>query len=139
MNSSMRRASVTLMYCSTEKPRTAPPKRGGKAETSKRVIGPMPLSPRRMAAQASATLPPTGQIRPRPVTTTRRLLTATSNRNWQTRRHGRRQQGWNSGFVAAFADVIDRLLYGGNFLGVFVRDLDLELLLQRHDQFDGVE
>ncbi len=74
----MRRASLTDMYCSTSKPRTAPPKRVGKAETSKRVIGPMPLSPRRIAAQASATVLPTGQTRPRPVMTTRRLLTVVS-------------------------------------------------------------
>ena len=52
MNSSMRRASFGVMYCVISNPRTAPPKRTGNAETSNRVIGPMPLSPRTMASQA---------------------------------------------------------------------------------------
>ena len=71
----MRRASLADMYWSTSKSRTAPPKRTGNADTSKRVIGPMPLSPRRMASQAELTVLPTGETIPRPVTTTRRLLT----------------------------------------------------------------
>ena len=75
MNSSMRRASFGEMYCVTSKPRTAPPKRTGNADTSKRVIGPIPLSPLKMASQADFTVLPTGEMMPRPVTTTRRLLT----------------------------------------------------------------
>src|SRR5579862_3076668 len=75
MNSSMRRASFGEMYSSTTKPRTAPPKRTGNADTSNRVIGPMPLSPFKMASQADFTVLPTGEMMPRPVTTTRRLLT----------------------------------------------------------------
>ena len=51
-----------------------PPKRTGKAETSKRVIGPMPLSPARMASHALARAAD-GRDDPEPVTTTRRLLT----------------------------------------------------------------
>src|SRR6185503_3269927 len=75
MNSSMRRASFGEMYSPTSNPRTAPPKRTGNAETSKRVIGLIPLSPFRMASQADFTVLPTGEMMPRPVTTTRRLLT----------------------------------------------------------------
>src|SRR5579871_2609236 len=75
MNSSMRRASFGSMYSFTSKPCTAPPKRTGNAETSKRVIGPIPLFPFRMASQADFTVLPTGEMMPRPVTTTRRLLT----------------------------------------------------------------
>ena len=75
MNSSMRRASFGGMYCATSKSRTWPPKRAGKADTSKRVTGPMPLSPRSTASHALATVLPTGETIPRPVTTTRRLLT----------------------------------------------------------------
>src|ERR1700740_3535087 len=75
MNSSMRRASFGVMYCPTSKSRTEPPKRTGKAETSNFVIGPMPLSPRRIASHADLTVLPTGEMMPRPVTTTRRLLT----------------------------------------------------------------
>src|SRR5215475_13138877 len=69
MNSSMRRASFGGMYCAMSKSRTWPPKRAGKAETSKRVTGPMPLSPRRMASHADWTVLPTGDTTPRPVTT----------------------------------------------------------------------
>jgi hypothetical protein len=36
-------------------------------------------------------------------------------------------------------DVIDRLLDGGNFFGVFVGDFGLELFFQRHDEFDRIE
>src|ERR1700744_3963400 len=75
INSSMRRASFGVMYCVTSKSRTEPPKRTGKADTSNLVMGPIPLSPRRTASQADLTVLPTGEMMPRPVTTTRRLLT----------------------------------------------------------------
>src|SRR6202048_5364746 len=75
MNSSIRRASFGVMYCVTSKSRTEPPKRTGKADTSNLVIGPMPLSPLTMVSQADFTVLPTGEMMPRPVTTTRRLLT----------------------------------------------------------------
>jgi hypothetical protein len=39
------------------------------------VIGPMPLRPLRILSQALGTVLPTGEMIPRPVTTTRRLLT----------------------------------------------------------------
>src|SRR5690606_25807827 len=35
--------------------------------------------------------------------------------------------------------VVDRLLDRRDLFGLFVRDLGLELVLERHDQFDGVE
>src|SRR5258707_11716434 len=75
MNSSIRRASFGVMYCVTSKSRTEPPKRTGKADTSNLVMGPMPLWPLTMASQADLTVLPTGEMMPRPVTTTRRLLT----------------------------------------------------------------
>src|ERR1700719_811771 len=75
MNSSIRRASFGVMYCVTSKSRTEPPKRTGKADTSNLVIGPMPLSPRTTVSHADLTVLPTGEMIPRPVTTTRRLLT----------------------------------------------------------------
>jgi hypothetical protein len=40
-----------------------------------RVIGAMPLLPLRIASHAEGTVLPTGEMIPRPVTTTRRLLT----------------------------------------------------------------
>src|SRR6202022_547042 len=75
MNSSIRRASFGVMYCVTSNSRTEPPKRTGKADTSNLVIGPIPLWPLTMASQADLTVLPTGEMMPRPVTTTRRLLT----------------------------------------------------------------
>src|SRR3546814_10541810 len=36
-------------------------------------------------------------------------------------------------------DVVDRLLHGGDLLGFLVGNLALELFLEGHDQFDGVE
>src|SRR5712672_2241464 len=75
MNSSIRRASFDVMYWVTSKSRTEPPKRTGKADTSNLVIGPIPLWPFTTASQADLTVLPTGEMMPRPVTTTRRLLT----------------------------------------------------------------
>src|ERR1035438_9368653 len=36
-------------------------------------------------------------------------------------------------------DVIDGLLNGRDFFGILVRDLGLEFLFERHDQFDSVQ
>src|SRR5262249_29007282 len=47
--------------------------------------------------------------------------------------------GCSSRLGTPLADVIDRLLDGGNFLGVLIWNLDLDPLLQRHDQLDSVE
>src|SRR5580700_11943308 len=107
MNSSMRRASLGGMYCATSKSRTCPPKRVGNADTSKRVTGPMPLSPRSAASHADETVLPTGDTTPRPVTTTRRLLTRYP--------FGAR---CDSGLAAAFVDVVDGLVDGRDLLSV---------------------
>src|SRR5215472_15545266 len=129
MKSSMRRASLGGRYWPTSKSRTWPPKRTGNADTSKRVTGPMPLSPRRIASHADWTVLPTGDTIPRPVTTTRRLLTPESCL----------VRAWPSGLGAALVDVVDGLVDGGDLLGVLVGNLDLELLFEGHHQLDGVE
>src|ERR1700683_1302423 len=36
-------------------------------------------------------------------------------------------------------DVVDRILHGANFLRVFVRNFDAEILFQSHHEFDGIE
>ena len=41
--------------------------------------------------------------------------------------------------AATLVDVVDRLVDGGDLLGVLVRDLDLEFLFESHDQLDRVE
>src|SRR6476646_8435057 len=89
----------------------------------------MPLSPFRIADHASAIVLPIGQTMPRPVMTTRRLLNLARTQAFPR----------GSGLVAAFGDVVDGLLDGGYFFCVFVRDLDLELFLEGHDEFDRIE
>src|ERR1700730_7583665 len=160
MNSSIRRASFGVMYCVTSNSRTEPPKRTGKADTSNLVIGPMPLSPRTMASQADFTVLPTGEMMPRPVTTTRRLLTrylyedpgeegarapcvakiensvaipATVETGPDT------PYVLRSGFGTTIVDVLNGLLDRGDFLGVLIGNLDLEFFFQSHDQLDCVE
>src|SRR5579863_8195314 len=114
MKSSMRRASLGGMYWATSKSRTAPPKRTGNADTSKRVTGAMPLSPRSTASHADWTVLPTGDTIPSPVTTTRRLLTRFPVAPAAT-----------SGLAAALVDVVDGLVDGRDLLSVLVRDFDL--------------
>src|SRR3569833_926493 len=155
MNSSIRRASFGGMYSPTSNPRTAPPKRSGNAETSKRVIGLIPLSPFKMASQADFTVRPTGEMMPRPVTTTRRLLTrylyeaqemerpqppyraAVALQPVRNRAQLRTQR--ESGLVAALVDVFDHQLHRGDLFGVLIRNLDLDLLFENHDELDGNE
>src|SRR5579862_9232816 len=113
MKSSMRRASFDVMYCPTSKSRTCPPKRTGNADTSKRVIGPIPLSPRRMESQADTTLLPTGETMPRPVMTTRRLLTRylyEGSNEGGTRGSGALEERAESGLGAPLVDVLDGLV-----------------------------
>src|SRR3979409_1119167 len=138
MNSSIRRASFGVMYCVTSNSRTEPPKRTGKADTSNLVIGPMPLSPRTMASQADLTVLPTGEMMPRPVTTTRRLLTRylyeeTADGGGagecvpaavETGLDAPNRAGL--GFSAAIVDVLDGLLDCSDLLGVLIGNLDLE-------------
>ena len=79
MKRSMRRASLAGMYVETSKSGTLPAMVQGKPVVSKRVMGPMPLRPASAADQLPATLLPSGDNMPRPVTTTRRLLKASTS------------------------------------------------------------
>ncbi len=79
MKRSMRRASLAGMYFVTSKPGMLPAMVHGKPVVSNRVIGPMPLFPDSAADQLSATVLPRGESMPRPVTTTRRLLKASTS------------------------------------------------------------
>src|SRR5690606_23544633 len=139
----------------TSKSRTSPAMRTGKPEASKRVIGPMPGRPATIASQAAGTPIPTGETMPRPVTTTRRRdmgETGSIGRECgaaragrrappgtRRRRQARRDAAGPALLLQVRADVGDRLLDGGDLLRFLVRDLGLELLLERHHQFDGVE
>src|SRR5689334_847391 len=142
MNGSMRRASFGAMYCATSKPTTSPAKRVANGVASMRVMGLMPLLPARMAAQAVAMSLPTGETIPSPVTTTRRLDTLSSllSRNDAGVGHSLTPPSMEriSG-LAAIRDVADCLAHGGDLLGIFVRDFDLEFFFERHHQFDRVQ
>src|SRR6185437_4201193 len=139
MKSSMRLASLVVRYWLTSKPRTCPPMRTGNFETSKRVTGPMPLRPLRMASHAAATVLPTGETMPRPVTTTRRLLTVSMDCARRLSAGAREDRRRRSALVPPLVDVVDRLMHRGDLFRVLVRYLDLELLLERHHEFDRVQ
>src|SRR5581483_11792816 len=124
-----------------------PAMRDGKPVASKRVIGPMPERPARIASHAVATPMPTGETMPRPVTTTRRRFMRMSAEG-RGRRVTRALAVWRArrrpatGRVLLLdvrADVVDRLLHGGDLLGLLIRYLGLEFLLERHHELHRIE
>src|SRR5688572_6583997 len=124
MKVSMRRASFGVMYGATSKPFTSPAIWLERREGSKRVTRVMPDLPATALCQASATVLPSGQTMPRPVTTTLRRLTS-----W-----------WGAGLgLGVRLDVVDGLLHRRDLLRFLVRDLGLELFFQRHDELDRVK
>ena len=36
-------------------------------------------------------------------------------------------------------DVFDGIANGGHFLGIFIRDFDVEFFFERHNQFDRIQ
>src|SRR5918996_2148900 len=122
MKMSMRRASLGDMYGATSKPFTSPAIWLESRDASNLEMRVMPDLPARALDQASATVFPIGLTIPSPVTTTLRRLTAAG-----------------SLCFGVGLDVVDGLLDGGDLLGLFVRDLGVELLFERHHELDGVE
>src|SRR5208283_521404 len=88
-------------------------------DASKLVMRSTPLWPASSAFHVSATLLPTAQMVPIPVTTTRRCKLL---RSFRVR-----------------VDVIHCILDGADLLRVFVGNLDFEGLFESHDQLDRVE
>src|SRR5579875_2248544 len=92
-------------------------------------MGAMPLAPARSWRHTSGAVLPTPHSSPRPVTTTLRA------------------DAWSNVaclnvLLAAFRvllDVVDRVLYGLDLLGVLVGNLEVEGFLKLHHQFDHVE
>src|SRR5437867_7663305 len=106
---------------SASNPRTSPAIRLPNFDASNRVIGPIPLWPSMRAVQVASVPTPHGVIRPTPVTTTRlfkRLLHF---------------------LLEVLVDVSDRVADRRDLLRVLVADLEVELLLERHDELDRVE
>src|SRR5665213_370465 len=89
----------------------------------------MPERPASRFCQPSATLLPTGLMSPSPVTTTRR----------EPMRENASPTVPFSGRLLMLLRVVDRELHGGDLLRLFVGDLDAELVLERHHEFDRVE
>src|SRR5919108_318118 len=123
---SRRRASFLSTYLSSSKFRTSPAIRVGNwnsplavfASASNLVMGPTPDLPSLSADQNSSTVLPTGVSAPSPVTTTRGISTMR---------------------LRVVLDVLDRVADRHDLLRILVRDLDVEILLQGHDELDGVE
>src|SRR5882672_3238392 len=89
------------------------------ADASNPVMRSTPFLPASKPGHTSAVVLPTAQSRPRPVMTTRRAKLLACLR--------------------VLADVLDRIRYGADLLGVFVGNLDIEGLFESHDQFHRIE
>src|SRR3954469_25179044 len=133
--------SFFSMNRSGSKSFTSAAKRVENADASNRVIGPMPLRPARSDSQVASVPMPTEDTSPMPVTTTRLLnlppprVTARTARNAPARLPQRRLLL----VLGVRLDVLDGFLDARDLLGVLVRDLDPELLLERHHEFHRVE
>src|SRR6476469_4333927 len=73
MKRSERRVSLGCIQSDDTNPFTSEAIRVGRRDASNLVLGPTPLTPRVRLPHASATVLPTGETRPSPVTTTLRF------------------------------------------------------------------
>src|SRR4051794_28987452 len=105
------------MYLSGSKPFTSQAKRTDSFCGSNFVIGAAPGVPASSAVQVDSTSVPTGVTSPRPVTTTRRAKLLPD----------------------LLVEVIHGVADGAQLLGVLVRDVDVELLLERHHELHRVQ
>src|SRR5215469_3033557 len=115
------------------------------------VIGPAPLFDARIFFQLVSTSPPSGVTRPRPVTTTRRIIytpvnptktnglpLCSGNRSCRlSRRNSAARSVPRSALV--LVDIVDRVANRRDLLRGVVRDLDPEFLFEGHDKLDNVE
>src|SRR6185312_3465497 len=118
------RASFFSTKFSGSKFFTSAAKVTGKPVASNPWMGAMPLTPARRFRQISGAEFPTPQIKPRPVTTTLRVIF------------------WVKALFASFRglfvllDVFDCVLHGLDLLGILVRDFQIEGFLKLHHQFN---
>src|SRR5947208_8270768 len=117
-NRSKRRISFLSRNWAGSKPLTSQANFTGLWTGSKRVIGPAPDRPAMRPSQVLWTLVPSGVTVPRPVIATRRRIRL---------------------FPHLLVQVLQRLPYRAQLLGLLVGDVDVEFLLEGHDQFDGIE
>src|SRR6185369_16616912 len=110
------------------KPFTSPANLHAKLLASNCVMRSMPGLPASRLDQDSATVLPTGLTHPRPVTTTRRLVMGPNLSNCRG----------PSGLLVGVG-VVDSVLHRRDLFGVLVRNLDPELVLERHHQLHRVE
>src|SRR6266508_1028651 len=132
MNGSIRLISFLSMNCSGSNPFTSAAMVVEKSFASNRVIGPTPDFPARIASHVAWTPTPRGVIAPSPVTTTLRM---------SFRPPGPPAVGacraWTLFLVRR--DELDDVVHRLDLLGFLVGDLDPELLLHLHHEFDDVE
>src|SRR5207253_7164846 len=117
-NRSKRRTSFLSMYCAGLNAFTSQANFTGLRAGSNRVIGPAPDRPATRPSQVLWTLVPSGVTTPRPVIATRRRIPL---------------------FPHLLVQVLQRLPHRAQLLGLLVGDVDVELLLEGHDQLDGIE
>src|SRR5688572_24689157 len=113
----------------------------------------MPLLPAQTFSHISSTLSPSDVTTPRPVTTTRRLfmkrcpLSVVRRQSCSPSRTGSANCTTDHGqlttdpslLVCVLLDVVDGLTHGLDLLGLLVGDRELELVLELHHEFYGVE
>src|SRR5687768_11178484 len=105
----------------------------------------MPLLPAQTFSHSSSTTSPREVTTPIPVMTTRRCIRMVGGEavkrcsgNWRSLYRFTASPPTAS-LVLVFLDVIDRLADGLDLFGFFVRDGQLELVLELHDEFYGVQ
>src|SRR3954465_12976117 len=105
--------SFFSMKCNGSKVLTSAAIWQANAAASNPVMRSTPLLPARSAGQTSAVVLPTAQIMPSPVMTTRRpkLLAC----------------------LRVLADVVDGIVHGADFFGIFIGNFNVERLFECHD------
>src|SRR5881397_2343953 len=117
-NRSKRRTSFLSRNRVGSNPFTSHANFTGLCAGSKRVIGPAPERPATRPSQVLCTFVPRGVTNPRPVIATRRFMRL---------------------FPHLLVKILQRLSHRSQLLGFFVRNVDVEFLLERHYQLHGVE
>src|SRR5499426_2486023 len=123
MKTSIFLTSFFSMNCSGSNPLTSAAICAAYPVTSNRVTRVTPDVPANSPFQVAAVPIPSADTSPRPVTTTRLL----------------KRPGSLLLSLAVRLDVIDRFLDARDLLGILVRDLDPELLLEGHHELHRVE